>query len=80
MTERPSADRPSTPDRAANDDRATWIGLAIVRWAVSLHGGTIEVADSDHGATMRLRLPAPVLERAPGSPDEANPEEDHAVR
>lgn len=36
----------------------TGIGLAIVRWAVDLHGGRVEVADSRHGATMRVTLPA----------------------
>jgi signal transduction histidine kinase len=36
----------------------TGIGLAIVRWAVSLHGGTVEVADTPTGCTMRLTLPA----------------------
>ena len=35
----------------------TGIGLAIVRWAVGLHGGTIEVADTPTGCTMRLTLP-----------------------
>lgn len=35
----------------------TGIGLAIVRWAVALHGGTIEVADTTSGCTMRLTLP-----------------------
>ncbi|HEY8718444.1 HAMP domain-containing sensor histidine kinase [Pengzhenrongella sp.] len=35
----------------------TGIGLAIVRWAVGLHGGTIEVADTASGCTMRLTLP-----------------------
>ncbi|WP_407341837.1 ATP-binding protein [Pengzhenrongella phosphoraccumulans] len=35
----------------------TGIGLAIVRWAVGLHGGTIEVADTTTGCTMRLTLP-----------------------
>ena len=36
----------------------TGLGLAIVRWAVELHGGTVEVADSPSGCTMRVRLPA----------------------
>ena len=36
----------------------TGLGLAIVRWAVELHGGTVEVADSESGCTMRVRLPA----------------------
>lgn len=37
----------------------TGIGLAIVRWAVDLHGGTVEVADTPQGATMRITLPQP---------------------
>ena len=37
----------------------TGIGLAIVRWAVALHGGRVEVADSERGATFRVTLPAP---------------------
>jgi signal transduction histidine kinase len=36
----------------------TGLGLAIVRWAVDLHGGRIEVADSEVGCTMRVTLPA----------------------
>jgi len=36
----------------------TGIGLAIVRWAVDLHGGHVEVADTSSGATMRVTLPA----------------------
>lgn len=36
----------------------TGLGLAIVRWAVDLHGGAIEVADTEVGCTMRLTLPA----------------------
>lgn len=35
----------------------TGIGLAIVRWAVDLHGGTVEVVDTADGATMRVVLP-----------------------
>jgi len=35
----------------------TGLGLAIVRWAISLHGGSIEVADTEVGCTMRLTLP-----------------------
>ncbi len=35
----------------------TGIGLAIVRWAVELHGGRIEVADVPEGCTMRVTLP-----------------------
>ncbi|WP_051681952.1 cell wall metabolism sensor histidine kinase WalK [Cellulomonas sp. HZM] len=36
----------------------TGLGLAIVRWAVELHGGRIEVADTEAGCTMRVWLPA----------------------
>ncbi len=47
----------------------TGIGLSIVRWAVELHGGHIEVADSRRGATMRVTLPV----RPPtGTPDESS--------
>lgn len=35
----------------------TGIGLAIARWAVAIHGGTIGVVDSDVGATFRILLP-----------------------
>jgi signal transduction histidine kinase len=36
----------------------TGLGLAIARWAVELHGGTIEVAPSARGALLRVELPA----------------------
>ncbi len=38
----------------------TGLGLAISRWAVAIHGGTIQAVDSlaGEGATIRLRLPA----------------------
>ena len=36
----------------------TGLGLAIARWAVQLHGGTIEVMPSPRGALIRLELPA----------------------
>lgn len=36
----------------------TGLGLSIVRWAVELHGGTVEVADTPTGCTMRVTLPA----------------------
>ncbi|MCM3660642.1 HAMP domain-containing histidine kinase [Georgenia satyanarayanai] len=49
----------------------TGLGLAISRWAVAIHGGTIEVADSQagEGATVRLRLPTrgPRLPRSAGT-------------
>lgn len=44
----------------------TGLGLAIVRWAVELHGGSVEVADSASGCTMRVLLPA-VARPAAGS-------------
>jgi signal transduction histidine kinase len=36
----------------------TGLGLSIVRWAAALHGGTVEVADTPSGCTMRVMLPA----------------------
>ncbi|MDB1087570.1 HAMP domain-containing sensor histidine kinase [Streptomyces sp. ACA25] len=39
-------------------DGGTGLGLAIARWAVALHGGTIEVAESRRGCRMLLTLPA----------------------
>lgn len=46
----------NAPGRTAG---GTGLGLAIAQWAVSLHGGSLEVTDSapGEGATIRLRLP-----------------------
>ncbi|MCA5893851.1 HAMP domain-containing histidine kinase [Isoptericola sp. NEAU-Y5] len=49
---------PSGTSRPHPSSGGTGIGLAIVRWAVDLHGGHVEVADTDTGATMRVTLPA----------------------
>ena len=40
----------------------TGLGLSIVRWAAELHGGTVEVADTPSGCTMRVTLPADGLQ------------------
>lgn len=47
----------------------TGLGLSIVRWAVGLHGGTVEVADSATGCVLRVHLPAtrPRGQRAPAT-------------
>lgn len=44
----------------------TGLGLSIVRWAVTLHGGTVEVADSRSGCVMRVILPSRSGPSAPG--------------
>lgn len=41
-----------------------------MRWAVDLHGGRIEVADSLQGATMRLTFPARPQPHTTGLPDD----------
>ncbi|WP_274998261.1 sensor histidine kinase [Promicromonospora iranensis] len=48
----------STAGGTVGSSGGTGIGLAIVRWAVELHGGHVQVVDSDQGATMRVTLPA----------------------
>jgi signal transduction histidine kinase len=48
----------ATPGRDQPSTGGTGLGLAIARWAVTLHGGTIAVVDSDSGATLQVRLPA----------------------
>jgi signal transduction histidine kinase len=38
-------------------DGGTGLGLAIARWAVDLHGGAIQVAESARGCRIRVTLP-----------------------
>lgn len=52
----------------------TGIGLAIARWAVALHGGTLDVAASEPGCTMRVTLPAQIS-RATVVADRGDPAE-----
>jgi signal transduction histidine kinase len=42
---------------APGADGGTGLGLAIARWAVGLHGGSIEVADAASGCRIRVVLP-----------------------
>ncbi|MGO1317382.1 MAG: sensor histidine kinase [Cellulomonadaceae bacterium] len=69
-------ERGNSPAQTGASTGGTGIGLAIVRWAVSLHGGTVRVAEAPVGTTMRVTLPAPIVaafETAPGEPDETPP-------
>ena len=50
----------------------TGLGLAIVRLTVTLHGGTIEVADAGQGTTMRITLPASRPPFPPAAPVRGN--------
>ncbi len=43
--------------RGATSDGGTGLGLAIARWAVELHGGTIEVVDSADGCQISVWIP-----------------------
>lgn len=43
--------------RGDTSDGGTGLGLAIARWAVELHGGTIEVLDAAHGCRIRVTIP-----------------------
>lgn len=45
--------------RGATSAGGTGLGLAIARWAVELHGGTIEVIDSRVGCRIGVTIPAP---------------------
>lgn len=42
---------------SSTQSSGTGLGLAISRWVVQLHGGTIAVADSDHGCRIQVLLP-----------------------
>jgi signal transduction histidine kinase len=44
---------------ATHGDGGTGLGLAIARWVTDLHGGAIDVTDSDRGCRIRVTLPAP---------------------
>lgn len=43
--------------RGGTSDGGTGLGLAIARWAVDLHGGSIEVLDSNGGCRILVTLP-----------------------
>jgi signal transduction histidine kinase len=58
------ADGSAAADRSA-DDGGTGLGLAIARWAVDLHGGRIQVVDTDRGCRLRVVLPARPPQTAP---------------
>ncbi|MFC8599247.1 sensor histidine kinase [Isoptericola sp. NPDC057191] len=66
-----AAGRPHAAPPSGMASGGTGIGLAIVRWAVDLHGGHVEVADTARGATMRVTLPARA-QPAPGVTTEAD--------
>jgi signal transduction histidine kinase len=58
----PAADRDRVFERFHRGSRpgldgGTGLGLAIARWAVDLHGGRIEVAESPRGCRMHVTLP-----------------------
>ncbi|MBD0736252.1 ATP-binding protein [Streptomyces sp. CBMA29] len=58
----PEADRTRVFDRFhrgahPGGDGGTGLGLAIARWAVDLHGGRIEVAESPRGCRIHVTLP-----------------------
>ncbi|MFH5209488.1 ATP-binding protein [Antrihabitans sp. NCIMB 15449] len=44
--------------RGGSTDGGTGLGLAIARWAVELHGGTIEVVDQSVGCRIRVHIPS----------------------
>lgn len=51
--------RGNAPSRSGESSTGgTGLGLAIARWAVTLHGGTLDVAAAGPGCTMRITLPS----------------------
>jgi signal transduction histidine kinase len=48
-------------------DGGTGLGLAIARWAVDLHGGRIEVAESPRGCRIHVTLPGAARPARPGA-------------
>jgi two-component system, OmpR family, sensor histidine kinase BaeS len=56
-----AADRSAVFERfttSAAHSSGTGLGLTISRWVAQLHGGTIAVADSEHGCRIQVTLPA----------------------
>lgn len=47
----------ASTSQGPGSDGGTGLGLAIARWAVDLHGGRIEVAESARGCRIRVTLP-----------------------
>jgi signal transduction histidine kinase len=47
--------------RGATSEGGTGLGLAIARWAVELHGGTIEVMDTQEGCRIAVIIPEPSI-------------------
>jgi signal transduction histidine kinase len=45
--------------RGATSEGGTGLGLAIARWAIELHGGTIEVTDASVGCRIAVIIPEP---------------------
>jgi signal transduction histidine kinase len=50
-------ERFTTGGASSDGDGGTGLGLAIARWVTQLHGGRIEVAESDSGCRIRATLP-----------------------
>lgn len=64
----PEADRLAVFERfttSAAHSSGTGLGLAISRWVAHLHGGSIAVADSDHGCRIEVQLPGDTTRPVP---------------